>query len=342
MSCRLREQLLHPPVQGAPRQRLGAQLADAQRELQACRQQQEWTRGALQAIADGVVTVDLDARITFMNPVAAHLTGWSEAQALGRRFDEVVCMSGPHGDRLDVLDMQPDCGIASLRRRDAHVILVDGAVAPILDGERQVIGSVVSFRNVTAATRMTNELTYHANHDPLTGLDNRRAFQSRLQRAVATAAGQGCQHSLLYFDLDRFKIVNDRAGHAAGDEVLRQLAIALRRQLRESDALARLGGDEFAVLLEDCTPDQADIVAEKIRTETAAFEIDCAGLELRIGASIGRVDFNDGALSPSQLMVRADKMCYVAKSLGRDRVAVHSGSAPTAHAAPHPARSQPA
>ena len=148
-------------------------------------------------------------------------------------------------------------------RRDEHVVLVEAAVAPMVDSGHNTVGSVVTFRNVTAARRLTNELTYHANHDALTGLDNRRAFEFRLERAVGSASEQGCRHCLLYFDLDYFKAVNDQAGHVAGDELLRQLAAVLRKQLREHDMLARLGGDEFGVLLSNCTHERATRASRK-------------------------------------------------------------------------------
>jgi diguanylate cyclase (GGDEF)-like protein len=179
---------------------------------------------------------------------------------------------------------------------------------------------VITFRNVTAAKRLTDELTHQAHHDPLTGLPNRRAFESRLRRAVISAKEQGCRHALLYFDLDHFKPVNDTAGHAAGDELLRQLAKLLRTQLREHDALARLGGDEFGILLEDATAEQASYVAEKVRRAIANYQFEWQGEIFRIGASIGQLEFADGKLSAYELLYRADEMCYLAKSRGRDRV----------------------
>jgi diguanylate cyclase (GGDEF)-like protein len=207
-----------------------------------------------------------------------------------------------------------------LRRRDGHVVLVDGNVASIIDEERHALGSVVTFRNVTAAKRLTDELQHLAHHDPLTGLPNRRAFESRLRRAVISAKEQACRHALLYFDLDHFKPVNDTAGHAAGDELLRQLAKLLRSQLREHDALARLGGDEFAILLEDSTTEQASYVAEKVRREIGNYQFEWQNEIFRIGASIGQLEFADGKLSAYELLYRADEMCYLAKSRGRDRV----------------------
>jgi len=306
---------------------LRAALESTQRELVACQRQCNLGHAALRAISDAVVTVDLDGRITFLNPIAAHMTGWGESDSLGRSFAEVVRFTDAHGSPLDVLGADDDgnrAPITALLRRDGHVVLVDGAVAPIVDENREAAGSVITFRNVTAAKRLTSELMYHANHDALTGLVNRRAFESHLRRAIATAGEQGCRHALLYFDLDRFKAVNDHAGHVAGDELLRQLSSKLRRLLREHDTLARLGGDEFAVLLEDCTSAHATLVAEKVRAAVANFAFEWQGETFRVGTSIGQVDF-DGTtgMSMAELLMRADEMCYLAKARGRNRVVVY-------------------
>ena len=298
----------------------------------------EFGQRALRAIPDGVVIVDLDGRVTFINPIAAHLTGWSEAQSLGRGFSDVVRFTDAQGNVLDLQEVSTSGeNITALVRRDGHVILVDGAMAPI-EEERRQVGWVVTFRNVTAAKRLTSELMYHANHDALTGLANRRSFESRLERAIATAAGQGCHHALLYFDLDRFKAVNDRGGHVAGDELLRQLAALLRKQLRDRDTLARLGGDEFAVLLEDCGPGDAACVSEKLRAAVEGFEFIWEGERFRIGASIGQLEFADGERSPADLLARADELCYRAKAQGRNQVVTGDARNGGGAAMPRPGR----
>ena len=126
--------------------------------------------------------------------------------------------------------------------------------------------------------------------------------------------------------MDRFKAVNDSAGHAAGDALLRQLAVMLKKHLRDHDVLARLGGDEFAVLLDNALPLQANIVAERLRAAVEGFRFNWQGEAFEVGVSIGQVNFGDGTLTLRELMTRADKMCYVAKSKGRNRVAVYSGN----------------
>lgn len=275
--------------------------------------------GALRAISDAVVVLDLHARIVFLNPVATHLTGWRESESLGRSFGDMVRFADAEGRSVDVL-AEGGGSVSLLLRRDGHAVLVESDITPIHDAAGLQRGSVVTFRNITAARRLTDELTWQATHDPLTGLSNRRAFESRLKRAVATAGRQGCGHALLYLDLDRFKAVNDGGGHVAGDELLRQLAVRLRRCVREHDMMARLGGDEFAVLLEDSTSEQSEQVAEKLRRVADEFIFNWQGLTFRIGLSIGLLAFADGSRSPAELLRRADALCYRAKASGRNRV----------------------
>ena len=308
----------------SPPQDAATAVARLEQELKACRQQSRFGDAALRAISDAVVVIDLQGIITLLNPVAAHLTGWPEQESLERPLGDVVRFVDEQGNGIDPLSPDSTWHFTMLRRRDGHVVLVDGNVSPIMDEARRTLGSVITFRNVTAAKRLTDELQHQAHHDPLTGLPNRRAFESRLRRAVQSAKEQGSRHALLYFDLDHFKPVNDTAGHAAGDELLRQLAKLLRSQLRENDALARLGGDEFAILLEDATAEQASYVAEKVRREIAGYQFEWQNEIFRIGASIGQLEFADGRLSAYELLYRADEMCYLAKSRGRDRVVAFS------------------
>lgn len=307
-------------------EQLRSALVEANRELLSCKQALQRSQSALCAIADGIAVLDMEGRITCLNPVAEHLTGWTEDESLGRNLAEVVCFTDAAGRPADVLSegFSNDHGdIVSLVRRDRHVILVDGTAARITGRDKQVIGFIVTFRNVTAATRLTRELSYQANHDALTGLLNRRAFDAHLQRAVSTATELGCRHAMLYFDLDQFKSVNDEAGHSAGDELLRQLAALLRRQLREHDTLARIGGDEFAVLLENCTAPHATHISEKIRSAIDGFAFAWEDRVFGLGASIGQIEFADGALSAQDLLDLADRMCYVAKANGRNQTASH-------------------
>ncbi len=167
----------------------------------------------------------------------------------------------------------------------------------------------------------TEELAWRADHDQLTGLLNRTAFDALLSTAIAQAA-TGRQYCLLYLDLDRFKQVNDIGGHVAGDELLRQFVALVRSSLNEADCCARLGGDEFGILLADCDQARAEERAWAICRAVAAHRFNCAGREYQIGTSIGVASLHPGCGGPDRLTSAADLACYAAKHGGRDQVRV--------------------
>jgi len=164
------------------------------------------------------------------------------------------------------------------------------------------------------------KLAYHASHDQLTNLVNRPEFENRLKQALQTVTTQGRQHVVMYLDLDQFKIVNDTCGHAAGDQLLRQVGALLKQKVREGDTLARLGGDEFGVLLESCPMQEAIRIAHELRQCIADFRFVSEGRSFNIGASIGVIHVADGTLNLTDVLGAADAACYMAKEKGRNRV----------------------
>ncbi len=166
----------------------------------------------------------------------------------------------------------------------------------------------------------TARLVYQASHDALTGLINRREFEQRLERTLLSALQQGREHALCYMDLDQFKVINDSCGHAAGDELLRQLALLLKGNLRERDTLARLGGDEFALLLENCSVEDALEVADMFRAEVQRFRFKWGDRIFAVGMSVGMVAINRDSGTAASLMSAADAACYVAKDRGRNQI----------------------
>jgi diguanylate cyclase (GGDEF)-like protein len=166
----------------------------------------------------------------------------------------------------------------------------------------------------------TARLVYQASHDALTGLINRREFEQRLERTLLSALQQDREHALCYMDLDQFKVINDSCGHAAGDELLRQLALLLKGHLRESDTLARLGGDEFALLLENCSIPDALAVADMFRAEVQRFRFKWGDRIFAIGMSVGMVAINRDSGTAASLLSAADAACFVAKDRGRNQI----------------------
>ena len=178
-------------------------------------------------------------------------------------------------------------------------------------------------RDVTEAYRMTAQIAHQASHDALTGLVNRREFERRLKRAVKNAHENAVQYVLGYIDLDRFKIVNDVAGHAAGDVLLKRVAAMLNAKIRGRDTLARLGGDEFSLLLENCPLEKALQITRGMLEETGSFRFPWEGRNFEIGLSIGLISINVHAESATRALAQADMACYTAKRLGRNRVHVY-------------------
>ena len=183
-------------------------------------------------------------------------------------------------------------------------------------------GTIWIAEDVTQARKHREHLAWVASHDSLTNLVNRAEFESLLQQATARAS----QHpfTALFIDLDRFKQVNDSAGHAAGDALLRDIAQQVLAQVRQTDTVARLGGDEFAVLLPQCPTPQATAIAEKIRAAVERYELRWDSQPLSVGASIGLVPVDGRFESHAEVMLAADAACYAAKRGGRNQVAVHN------------------
>ena len=176
---------------------------------------------------------------------------------------------------------------------------------------------------MTRERRLTRALSYQASHDALTGLINRREFDTRLQRAVLSAQARTATHALLYVDLDQFKVVNDTCGHQAGDRLLRDVTGLLQTRVRSADTLARLGGDEFGILLENCTLDQATRIAESVRQSLHEYRFVWGTSTLTVGASVGVVEIKSDTEKVASVMSAADIACYAAKEGGRNRIHVY-------------------
>ncbi len=177
----------------------------------------------------------------------------------------------------------------------------------------------------TRIDEATARLAHQALHDALTGLPNRRAFEQALEEAVH-ASRRAQDHGVLCFiDLDRFKIVNDSCGHAAGDELLRGIAHLLRQRVRSEDLMCRIGGDEFALLLRGCDIHEGERIANGLREAIASYRFNWDDRRFTVGASIGLVSIDGSLESAADVTVAADLACYAAKKCGRNRVTTHSG-----------------
>jgi diguanylate cyclase (GGDEF)-like protein/PAS domain S-box-containing protein len=292
--------------------------------------EKERLRVTLASISEGVVTTDADIRVTFLNPVAEELTGWTAGDAVGRPLAEVFAISdertgasaeNPVGACLQRLSRTDEAN-AVLSRRNGERRDVRHSAAPVRAPSGEVVGAVLVFQDVTASRVLQRELAHSATHDALTGLPNRVAFERRLEEAVEQARKDRSEHSLCFIDLDRFKLVNDSAGHAAGDALLKEVASAIRRGCRARDVAARIGGDEFAVILMDCAAASAAAIGTKIVRAIADLDFKWQGIPHPIGASVGLTAVDERVTSIAVLMGEADAACYDAKNRGRNQVAI--------------------
>ena len=292
-------------------------------------EQHELLRVTLQSIGDAVITTDADAVVTWLNPVAERMTGWRNEEARGRPVTQVFHIvnentrAATENPVFTCIEQGNIAGLANntvLVSRDGHEYGIEDSAAPIRNAHGVIIGVVLVFHDVTEQRRLSGEMSYRAKHDALTGLVNRTEFEARLRNVLAKSHEDRSMHALLFIDLDQFKLVNDACGHTAGDLLLQQVSKLLKETVRARDTLARLGGDEFAVILEYCSLEQAQRVAQQICQRVDDFRFVHDSRRFRIGTSIGLVPADHRWNTIAALMQAADTSCYAAKEAGRNRV----------------------
>ncbi len=264
-----------------------------------------------------------------VNPALGEQLGFDGEDLLGRSLLEFIHADERHGDcetLRALLDGTDDSTYAErlFQRGDGHAVWLQIRASVVRDRSGRPLYTVAHLQDVTDARRHEAELQHLADHDALTGLVNRRGFESRLDAALADGRETGRPAAVLVIDLDNFKGVNDTYGHAVGDELLRRVAAAMRSRVRDSDIVARLGGDEFGVLLSGVSPRHARMVAAEliaaINGEAGAPAGD--GL-VRVTASVGISPIDPSApATAEEMLVEADIAMYEAKSTGRNRLAV--------------------
>ncbi|WP_455376757.1 EAL domain-containing protein [Kaarinaea lacus] len=296
-------------------------------------QEKERLHVTLESIGDGVITTNPDGTVAYLNPIAEKMTGWDEKEAAGKQLHEILHLLDEKTNKpvnipiVKWLNQNQRVGLKKpvtlVNRKKTKEYTIEFSGSPLRNSKQAVIGAVFAFHNVTKLRTLTNQLSFQATHDALTGLINRREFEVRINQAIKSAKHENKNHAMLYIDLDQFKIVNDTCGHHAGDELLKQLTSRLQGLLRESDTLARLGGDEFGVLLVGCPIQRASEVAEKIRADVEHYKFAWEDRIFRVGTSIGLVPINSNTIDLTELLSAADSACYVAKEGGRNQVHVY-------------------
>jgi diguanylate cyclase (GGDEF)-like protein/PAS domain S-box-containing protein len=272
--------------------------------------------------------VDGENHIVSVNQFGASQLGYHVPELLGQLFTLLVA----EPDRPAALLRHANAlntPAASIHRWETRLQCRDGNTLQVRQTARLVHGPdgrdqvLYVSEDVTETHRLAEKLAYEASHDVLTGLLNRWEFERQLRHALGESRGMGRQHALIYIDLDQFKVINENCGHAAGDQLLRQVAGLLESQVTGRGLLARLGGDEFAILLRDYNLDQTVRLAELLRKSLSNLRFGWEGRRFRIGASLGVVPIAAESEGTEAILQAADAACYLAKDQGRDRVHVY-------------------
>ncbi len=298
---------------------------------QALHDEKEQALVTLRAIGDAVIRTDGKGRIEYLNPCAENMTGWRSAEARSRPAEDVIPLMREqgHGEPLnlirDVLTTGESCydlyqNVLIGRHGDRYSVEV--STVPIRDHADAIAGTVTILHDVTEVRALSLELVYHATHDAMTGLLNRREFDRRVNEAMDATRNDGRSYVLCYLDLDLFKTINDVCGHLAGDELLRQIGTQLRNAVRPEDAVARIGGDEFAILLEDCPLEEGVGIGDAIRRTIREYRFIWDNKSFDVAASIGIVGVSPSAGALEDILRTADDACRRAKAEGRNRVHV--------------------
>ncbi len=307
-------------------------ITDYKRLNEEIFEEKERLRITLASIGEAVICTNAMANVTFMNPIAATLTGWPAVDAIGKPLVDVLRIidettgdpaPNPVGRCFGHEHQHYRASGIFMLNLDGGVYDIQLSAAPVRRADGEMIGCVVVFQDVTTHRAAQKEITHNAHYDGLTGLPNRASFLARLAQAIdETRLGTGT-HALCYIDLDRFKTVNDTGGHAAGDALLKEISKVIALSCSKKDVPARLGGDEFGLILRNTNAAEARSVAERIVDAICGMEFRWESMIFRVGASIGIAEISNGQSDSAVILHRADLACYSAKSSGRRCVHIH-------------------
>jgi len=295
--------------------------------VEALFREQERAKVTLNSIGDAVVSTDIAGNVTFLNPIAQAMSGWSSDEAIGRPFEEVFrIVDVSNGTRVvnammfvvqenQPAKLAPGC---KLVRRDGAEFAIEDSAAPIHDRRGSVTGAVMVFHDVTQAQAVSAKMSHLAWHDYLTDLPNRLLLNDRLSQAISVAQHQRQKLAVLCINIDRFKHVNDLLGQRFGDKLLLSVAGRMVASVQSSDTVSRQGGDEFVILLSSIAhAEDAALSAQKILT-LVGMPHQLEDHSLEITASVGIGIYPDDGADAETLVKSADIAMLNAKNSGRN------------------------
>ncbi|MDC8015058.1 GGDEF/EAL domain-containing response regulator [Tahibacter soli] len=316
--------------------RLGS-LARAVQDRQSVDAERRRLQSILSSVGDGVYGVDARGSVQFVNPAALDILGFDHADELigrvaydlfhnafedGTPFPRASCfLSQAYAQGSQVPGWQ-----SVFWTRQRNPVPVECTVFPLnLDGRCE--GSVVAFRDISSRRMLEDELRWQASHDSLTKLKNRAWFETQLEQEIVRLKRTDSVSLLLFLDLDRFKYINDTAGHGAGDQLLIDMSRRLAGRLRGSDHLARMGGDEYAVILRNVAPERIAQITDDFRRALVGTPFAYGGKTYRVGVSVGVARLDQDTPSRTEAMSNADIALHLAKRNGRNQVHIFSQDA---------------
>jgi len=289
--------------------------------------EKNWSHVILGAIGDGVISLDAEGVVDYLNPAAERITGWTRDMAIGTHVVQVLPLIGlreppvhPDVAALSAWFHSAAESITTLRVRDGSEREIQMSVSVLMDGQGGPQGLVLTFRDISQTATLMRELAHRASHDSLTGLYNREEFERRIKRLLGDVQAGGGPHALCFINLDQFKLVNETCGNAAGSALLKEVATALQTLAGENDVLARLGDDVFGLLLPQMNVSRAIQVAQDAVGMLAMQRFGWGDRQFAVGGSAGVAAITPDMQGIDDVLIAAGAACQVAKEQGRSRV----------------------
>lgn len=285
---------------------------------------------AVEQCASMIMITNAHGLIDYVNPRFCSVTGFSSDECIGQT--PKLLYSGKHSEEFyeqmwrQIGNGEEWRGNVQNRRKNGELYWASVIISPIKDDEGVITQYLCTQEDVTNSHQLTEQLEYQAKHCMLTGLVNRHEFEQQLEITLQLAKEHHTHHAILFCDVDQFKLINDTCGHAAGDQLLREISALFQKHVRQSDLVSRLGGDEFAVLIRHCDSDKAEQLVELIRQSVEDFSFLWETESFKVTISIGWLMLDDFSPDSATVLSQVDAACYTAKEQGRNRAYRHQDS----------------